>query len=67
MMSPCELSATKLPRYLLASSFRARAVQSDAVTRIFFLSCLADDLEESNYPGETDEFSSAQEPQRGKK
>lgn len=32
MMSPCELSATKLPRYLLASSFRVRTVQSDGTT-----------------------------------
>lgn len=42
MMSLCELSVTKLPRYLLASSFRARAVQSDVTTRIFFSLCLAD-------------------------
>jgi len=47
MMSPCELLATKLPRYLLASSFKARAVQSDVATRIFFSLCLVDNPKEN--------------------
>lgn len=67
MMSPRELSATKLPRYLLASSFKARAVQSDVATRIFFSLCLVDDPEGSPITQTmrpTDEFSSGRKSQR---
>lgn len=67
-MSPRELSATKLPRYLLASSFKARAVQSDVATRIFFsLVPLVDDPEGSPITQAmrpTDEFSSRRKSQR---
>lgn len=67
MMSSCELSATKLPRYLLASSFKARAVQSDVATRIFFSLCLVDGPEGSPITQtmrSTDEFSSGRKSQR---